>query len=146
MTMQWLVLTILIIGTGIFLDNQHDAQRVSDYATLDSLGRNFLVYRSAAAGFAQSNPGFSGIPNDSALNLPQWFVRPVGVSSYIAAGTAYTYFNGSAPAGMPSTLIDLTQSTVVGVKRSGQLMSPVSGATGISIPPAVPEGAIVAVN
>jgi len=146
MSIYWAVLMILIIATGISVENQHQAQRVSDYATLDSLGHNFLVYRSAAARFAQSNPGFSGIPNDSALNLPQWFVRPVGIYSYIVAGTAYTYFNGVAPAGMPSTLVDLTQSTVVGVKRSGQLMSPVSGATGISIPSAVPEGAIVAVN
>lgn len=146
MTLNWAVLMILIIATGIAIENQQQAQHVSDYATLDSLSRNFLAYRSAAAGFAQSNPGFSGIPNDSALTLPQWFVRPVGVSSYIEAGTAYTYFNGAAPAGMPSTLVDLTQSTVVGVKRSGQLISPVSGATGISIPSAVPEGAIVAVN
>lgn len=146
MTMYWAVLMVLIIATGMSIDSQHQAQYASDYATLDSLSRNFLIYRSAAAGFAQSNPGFSGIPNDSALNLPQWFVRPVGVSSYIAAGTTYTYFTGVAPPGMPSTLVDLTQSTVVGVKRSGQLMSPVNGATGISIPPAVPEGAIVAVN
>ncbi|WP_016971659.1 type IV pilus biogenesis protein PilM [Pseudomonas tolaasii] len=146
MTLQWAVLMILIIATGISIEAQHQSQNVSDYATLDSIGRNFLIYRSAAAGFAQSNPGFSGTPNDSALNLPQWFVRPVGVSSYIAAGTTYTYFTGVAPAGMPSKLVDLTQSTVVGVKRSGVLISPVSGATGITIPPAVPEGAIVAVN
>lgn len=146
MTLQWAVLMILIIATGISIESQQQAQRVSDYATLDSLGRNFLVYRSAAAGFAQSNPGFSGMPTDSALNLPAWFVKPVGVASYIAAGTTYTYFSGVAPPGMPSVLVDLTQSTVVGVKRSGTLISPVTGATGITIPPAIPEGAIVAVN
>ncbi|WP_228022226.1 MULTISPECIES: type IV pilus biogenesis protein PilM [Pseudomonas] len=146
MTFYGVVLTILIIATGLFTDTQYQTQRVSDYATLDSLSRSFLVYRSAAAEFAQSNQGFSGTPNDSALNLPAWFVKPVGVASYITAGTTYTYFNGVAPAGMPSTLVELTQSTVVGVKRSGVLISPVSGATGITIPPAVPEGAIVAVN
>ncbi|MCF5508353.1 MULTISPECIES: type IV pilus biogenesis protein PilM [Pseudomonas] len=146
MTLQWAVLMILIIATGLSIENQHQAQRVSDDATLDSLSRNFLVYRSAATGFAQSNPGFSGTLNGSALSLPAWFVKPVGVESYIAGGTTYTYFNGVAPSGMPSALVDLTQSAVVGVKRSGMLISPVAGATGISIPPAVPEGAIVAVN
>lgn len=146
MTIYWVIFLGLCIVTGTVLDIQAQAKRDSDFATMDSLSRNLLVYRSAAAGFAQSNPGFSGVPDDFSLNLPAWFVKPVGVSSYIAAGTTYTYFNGVAPAGMPSTLVNLTQSTVVGVKRSGQLMSPVSGATGISIPPAVPEGAIVAVN
>lgn len=146
MTMQWLVLTILIIGTGISLDNQHEAQRVSDYASLDSLSRNFLIYRSATAAFAQSNPGFSGVPGDSLLNLPAWFNKPLGVGSYILTGRSYTYFNGVAPSGMPSSLVDLTQSTTVGVNRAGILVSPKAGATGISIPSAVPEGAIVAVN
>lgn len=146
MTMHWVILMILIIATGVSVETQNQEQRAFDYATLDSLSRNFLVYRSAATGFARSNPTFSGIPNDSALSLPAWFVKPLGVESYIAAGTTYTYFNGVAPSGMSSALVDLTQSAVVGVKRSGMLISPVAGATGISIPPAVPEGAIVAVN
>lgn len=146
MTTYWAVLTVLMIALGISMDNQHQAQRISDYATLDSLSRNFLVYRSAAAVFAESNPGFSGMPNDSSLNLPAWFVKPVGVAAYIATGTTYTYFSGVAPPGMSSVLVDLTQSTVVGVKRSGTLISPVTGATGITIPPPIPEGAIVAVN
>lgn len=146
MTMHWVVLMILIIATGISIETQHDAQRASDYATLDSLSRNFLVYRSAAAGFAQSNPTYSGMPDDSALNLPTWFVKPVGVASYISAGTAYTYFYGIAPSGMPSALIELTQSMAVGVNRSGILISPSAGPTGLSVPAAVPDGAIVAVN
>lgn len=146
MTIYWVVFLGLCIVTGTFLDIQAQAQRDSDFATLDSLSRNFLVYRSAAAVFAQSNPGFSGIPSDSELNLPQWFVRPVGVESYIAAGTTYTYFNGVAPPGMPSRLVDLTQSMFIGVKRSGTLFSPATGATGIALPSAIPEGAIVAVN
>lgn len=146
MTLQWLVLMLLMIGTGIFLDHQHEAQRTSDYASVDSLSRSFLVYRSAAAGFALLNPGYSGTPDDSALNLPAWFVKPLGVKCYITAGVSYTFFDGTPPAGMPSTLVDLTQSTIVGVKRSGMLISPLLGTTGVSVPPSVPEGAIVAIN
>ncbi|AZF03631.1 MULTISPECIES: type IV pilus biogenesis protein PilM [unclassified Pseudomonas] len=146
MTMQWLVLMVVLIASSIFMENQHQDQRISDYATLDSLGRGFLVYRSAATEFAQSNPGFSGIPNDSALNLPGWFVKPMGIGSYITAGTAYTYFDGVAPSGLASVLVDLTKTTTVGVKRSGMLISQISGTTAIAIPPPVPEGAIVAIN
>ncbi|MGZ0718184.1 type IV pilus biogenesis protein PilM [Pseudomonas sp. AP19] len=146
MTMYWAVLMVLIIATGISIDSQHQAQYASDYATLDSLSRNFLIYRSAAAGFAQSNPGFSGKPGDTALNLPMWYVKPLGIEAYINAGTTYTFYNGTAPAGMPSTLVDLTQSTTVGVNRSGVLVSPKAGVTGIPIPSVIPDGAVTAVN
>lgn len=146
MTLQWAVLMILIIATGILMETQQQAQTTSDFASVDSLGRNFLIYRSAAAGFAQSNPSFSGIPDDAALNLPTWFVKPLGIETYINAGTTYTFYNGTAPAGMPSTLVDLTQSTTVGVNRAGVLVSPKAGVTGIPIPSVVPDGAVTAVN
>lgn len=146
MTLQWVLLTVLLIVIGIISDIQDQQSRISDYATLDSLSRDLLVYRTAITNFAQSNPGFSGIPSDSMLNLPAWFNKPAGLGSYILNGRSYTYFNGVAPSGMPSTLVDLTQSTTVGVNRAGVLVSPTIGATGISIPSAVPEGAIVAFN
>lgn len=146
MTMQWLILMVLLIVSSLVLENQHQDQRISDYATLDSLGRGFLVYRSAAAEYAQANPGFSGVPSDSTLNLPEWFVKPIGVGSYISSGTAYTYFDGVAPSGLPSVLVDLTKTTTIGLKRSGMLISQITGATDITIPSPVPEGAVVAVN
>eukprot|EP01132_Coremiostelium_polycephalum_P021478 gene21478-25505_t len=146
MTLQWAVLMILIIATGIVMETQQQAQTVSDFASVDSLGRSFLIYRSAAAGFAQSNPGFSGKPDDTALNLPTWFVKPLGIEAYINAGTTYTFYNGTAPAGMPATLVDLTQSTTVGVNRAGVLVSPKAGVTGIPIPSVIPDGAVTAVN
>lgn len=58
MTLQWAILMILVIVTGMWAEDRYQTQAVSEYATLDSLSRNFLTYRSAAAGFAQSNPGF----------------------------------------------------------------------------------------
>ncbi|MFC6299104.1 type IV pilus biogenesis protein PilM [Pseudomonas sp. CCM 7893] len=146
MTLQWAVLMILIIATGMYAEEQHQTQLASDYATLDSLTRNMWVYRSAAMQYARSNPSFSGTPDDRLLNLPEWFTKSVGVSSYLAAGKAYTYFNGVAPSGLPSSLVDLTKSTSIGVKRSGVLISPMIGITNVVIPPAIPEGATVIVN
>lgn len=146
MTMHWVVLTILIIATGIFMGTQNQAQRISEAATLDSLCRNFLVYRSAVTAFSKSNPGFGGMPDDSALNLPTWFIKPAGVASYISAGTAYTYLNDIIQPGLPSRLVELTQSMAIGVNNTGILVSPYAGPTGITVPGAVPNGAIVAVN
>ena len=146
MTMHWVVLTILIIAHVIFMGTQNQAQGISEAATLDSLCRNFLVYRSAVTEFSKSNPGFGGMPDDSALNLPTWFIKPAGVASYISAGTAYTYLNDIIQPGLPSRLVELTQSMAIGVNNTGILVSPYAGPTGITVPGAVPNGAIVAVN
>ena len=146
MTIYWAVLAILITATGMFANQQHQAQHLSEGATQDSLSRNFLVYRSAVAEFSKSNPGLDGMPDDTVLNLPTWFIKPAGVASYISAGTAYTYLNDIAQSGMPSKLAELTQSMAIGINHAGLLVSPSAGPTGIIIPGAVPEGAIVAVN
>jgi len=146
MTMQGVVLALIIIASGVFVDNQQQAQRLSEHATLDSLSRHFLIYRAASAEFSKLNPGFNGIPNDAALNLPLWFVKPLNITSYHTAGTAYTYFDGMAQSGLASKLFELTQSMAVGVNRAGLLNSPSTGTTDISIPAAVPEGVVVAVN
>ncbi|MQT41840.1 MULTISPECIES: type IV pilus biogenesis protein PilM [unclassified Pseudomonas] len=146
MTMHWVVITILLMATGLFIDAQQQAQRTSERAALDSLSRNMLVYRAAVAEFAKSNPGFNGVPDDASFRLPPWFIKPDGVASYLEAGTAYTYVHGANPPGLPSALVDLTQSIAIGVNRTGVLISPSMGSTGISVPAAIPEGAVVAVN
>lgn len=120
--------------------------RVTDYATVDSLSRNLLVYRSAAAVYAKANSTFTGFPSDTELNLPSWFSKPSGVATYLADGQSYTFFSGSAPAGLQAALVERTRSVAVGVNRSGILVSPTSGQTAIVLPPTIPEGAIVAVN
>lgn len=146
MTMHWAVIMILLMATGLFIDAQQQAQQASEQATLDSLSRNVLVYRAAVAEFAKSNPGFNGEPDDASFGLPPWFVKPDGVASYLETGTAYTYVHGASPPGLPSALVGLTQSIAIGVNRAGILISPSTGSTGINIPAAVPEGAVVAVN
>lgn len=140
------VLTILIVVGGLISQVQHRDDYTSDLANIDVLSRSILIYRSAAAAYARANPGFSGVPADSVLVLPSWYAKSAGVTSYILGGIAYTYYSGAAPAGLPAALVERTQSTTVGVKRSGTLYSPTAGNTGISIPAAVPEGAVVAVN
>lgn len=133
----------MIIG-GIFAQSQHNADVASEQATLDTLSRSMLVYRASVAEYAHSNPGFTGSPTDAALNLPAWYVKQSGVTSYIAGGVSYTYI-AAPPSGLPAMLSKHTESATVGIKRQGILYSPTSGRTSISIPAAVPEGAVVAV-
>jgi len=146
MWFYWAVFTVLLLVTSLSVQYQNDSTALSDQADLDSLSRNMLVYRSAAAEYAKNNPGYSGIPQDGVLNLPSWFVKPSGVSAYLAMGQSYTFIAVSAPVGLPAALFERTQSTAVGVNRAGLLISPSSGQTSITIPSVVPEGAVVAVN
>lgn len=145
MFIYWIALTLLIVAGGIFSQVQHNDEVVAEQATLDAISRSMLVYRSAAAEYARANPGFVGAPPEAALNLPNWYTKQSGITSYIVGGVSYTYVNGAAPAGLPAALTERTESTTVGVKRSGQLYSSKGGIMTISVPAPVPEGAVVVV-
>ncbi|CAI8953597.1 type IV pilus biogenesis protein PilM [Pseudomonas soli] len=145
MYIYWIAITLMIVGGGIFTQVQHTEEAVPEQATIDALSRNMLIYRSAAAEYARANPGFTGAPSDALLNLPHWFTKQSGIATYVVGGVSYTYIAGTFPAGLPSALTERTESTTVGVKRSGQLFSPKGGSMPISVPGPVPEGAVVAV-
>lgn len=145
MYIYWVAMTLFIVAGGIFSQVQHNDDATSDLATLDAVSRSMLVYRSAAAEFARANPGFVGTPPEASLALPSWYAKQIGITSYIAGGVSYTYIVGGIPAGLPAALAERTQSTTVGVKRSGQLYSPKGGEMAIAVPAPVPEGAVVAV-
>ncbi|MEX0297090.1 type IV pilus biogenesis protein PilM [Pseudomonas putida] len=146
MSFNWIVLTVLLIAIGLSSQHLEQSLRLSDYATVDSLSRNFLVYRSAAAQYAKTHPTFSGIPADASLSLPPWFTKPDGIAAYLVSGQSYTFVTGAAPPGLPAALAERTQSITVGVKRSGRLFSPLAGTTSLTLPSVIPEDAIVAVN
>ncbi|WP_438299549.1 type IV pilus biogenesis protein PilM [Pseudomonas sp. NMS19W] len=145
MYIYWTAITLLIVAGGIFSQVQHDDEAMAEQATLDAISRSMLIYRSAAAEYARANPGFTGAPADTSLNLPSWYIKQSGIATYVVGGISYTYIAGTVPAGLPSALTERTESTNVGVKRSGQLFSPKGGNMAIAVPAPVPEGAVVAV-
>lgn len=144
MYIYWVALGILVITGGFFAQTQHSADVTSEQATLDTLSRSLLVYRAAAAEYAHSNPGFSGAPVEVALNLPAWYVKQNGVTSYITGGVSYTYV-AAPPAGLPAVLAKQTESATVGINRQGVLYSPTTGYTSIAVPATIPDGSVVAV-
>lgn len=145
MPILWVVLVILLFSEGLMMQSYNQADSAAEHSLVDTLVQSLLLYRSAAAEFAMSNPGFTGTPADAALSLPTWFRKPAGISTYIAGGQSYTFYP-SGPAGLPAALADTTESELVGVKRSGVLVSPRSTSTVIALPASIPEGAVVALN
>ncbi|WP_252090652.1 type IV pilus biogenesis protein PilM [Pseudomonas sp. MWU13-3659] len=145
MYIYWIAMLFLMAAGSIFSQMQYADEVISEQATVDSLSRSMLVYRSAAAEYARANPGFTGSPAEASLNLPGWYTKQSGIAAYIAGGVTYTYITGAVPPGLPSALSERTESATVGVKRSGLLVSPKGGNMAIVVPAPVPEGAVVAV-
>ncbi|MGF0335775.1 type IV pilus biogenesis protein PilM [Ectopseudomonas toyotomiensis] len=145
MYFHWIVFTLVIVAGGVFSQMQHQDNQTSEFASLDALSRGMLVYRSAVSAYARANPGYSGIPSDAALSLPDWYIKPAGITAYIVDGSAYTFSTKAVP-GLPAALVERTESVVIGVNRAGYLVSPASGNMAILLPSTIPEGAVVAVN
>lgn len=143
MPILWIILLVGLIAMGTLTDivNRGDARRLA--VDVSALAHNLLIYRNALAEYAYSNPGANGVPADSALALPTWWIHAPGVSGYVQAGSSYTYYP-TPPNGLVTALSELTESTAVGYASGGQLISPTGGATGIVLPAAVPTGAAVA--
>lgn len=145
MPIVWIALVALLVAGGFMYRSSELAQSAAELSTIDTLAQSLLIYRSAVAQYAQSNPGFTGAPADAALNLPTWFVKPAGLSAHITGGVSYTYYANTQP-GTAAALADATESEQVGVARAGTLFSPRVGATTIAIPTVIPDGSVIAVN
>lgn len=143
MPMLWVILVVMLAGAGLLSEQLQRSDNRRQAVDLSALAHNMLIYRNALAEYAYNNPGISGVPADSALALPAWWVHAAGVSGYVQAGSSYTYY-AAPPNGLVTTLADLTQSTAVGYATGGQLVSPTGGTTGIVLPATVPAGAAVA--
>lgn len=145
MHIQWITMILLSVAAATFSHMQYNDHAISEQATIDALSRSMLIYRSVAAEYARANPGFTGAPPEGSLNLPGWYNKQNGITTYLSGGVAYTYIAGAFPPGLPFALAERTDSATVGVNRFGQLYSPKGGAMAIALPAPVPEGAVVAV-
>lgn len=143
MPLLWVILTVMIAATGLLADGERLSSNRAAAVDVDALAHNLLIYRNALAEYAYYNPGVSGVPADSTLNLPTWWVHTAGVRGYVQAGSSYAYY-AAPPNGLVTTLAQLTESAAVGYATNGQLVSPSAGATGVTLPAAVPAGAAVA--
>lgn len=145
MYIYWIAMILMIGATGLYSHMQNNDEAAFEEATVDTLSRSLLIYRSATAEYARANPGFTGTPAEGSLHFPDWYTKQAGITSYVIGGISYTYISGEIPSGLASALAERTESALVGVKRSGQLFSPKAGNVAISIPAPIPEGAVVAV-
>ncbi|VEF73884.1 type IV pilus biogenesis protein PilM [Pseudomonas chlororaphis] len=134
MALYWLVLVLVGIAVGTLSELAHDEETTSRAADLSAIASNLMVYRNALSEYAQTHSSITGPVPDSALSLPNWYVRMQGVSGYVRAGISYTYYP-SPTAGLVNELSVLSGASVaVGFAKNGRLVTPNQGVTNISIP------------
>ena len=144
MNIYWVAMVLVTATLGLIYDMNDRADRLAQNVNVSAIASSMLVYRNALAEYAYTHQFASGTVADNQLGLPNWYARYPGVDGVIDAGRSYAFF-GSPPPGLVSEMISLTGgSLAIGTATSGSLLTPSSGYVGVTLPAAVPNGAVVA--
>lgn len=144
---------IAMLAGGITWQETHNASlpSYSAPAVIQKKGSQistlFELYREAVNNYASANLSYSGTVPTGALSLPPGTIIPPNFSNTISGGTAWSWVTpgpGVSPAVLLSSLSGKSrESLLVGLNQKGTLYSPVTGSTGIPVPGAVPNGALI---
>lgn len=142
---MWMI--IMLVGIGIFVGSmafdQHKQVFVQDANYELALAQNMLVYRNYVIAYAAINTGVTGVVPDANLAMPAWFRKAGGVSNYVVTGKGYVVYVTSNES-IAYTLLKQTNNSInVGINQSGTLYNSLTGVTGIPIPAAIQNNAIV---
>lgn len=117
-------------------------------ATADVSATSLLAYRSAVLAYLTANPAAVGSIADTAL-APHWlpgYVRRPDWNNLISGGTVFVYSATPMSNGTAFALQNKSgESLLVGTKNAstGRLQSATGIDTGINLPAAIPNGAVV---
>ncbi|MBX4139595.1 type IV pilus biogenesis protein PilM [Pseudomonas sp. S5F11] len=145
MPLVWILIVVSLAVSFIYNSEQVRQERISNYSDISATSLNMLVYRNAVATYAQANPEFNGNVPDSQIVLPSWYIKSPYLANYVTTGKSYTYFFGSIP-GLAGELARLTGSVNVGTNQNGILLSPNMANIGITLPPQIPNSAVVLIQ
>lgn len=144
--MPWLMsiaFVFTLIFSAVMQKNADDMLAEKMTAEAGAVASSMMVYQNYVRVYANNNPAATGAISDAVLGLPAWYIKPSGVSNYVKTGQAYVYV-ANPPVGLVSQLAVASGNSLnVGVNMSGSLVGPVGGSTGISVPAAIPSGAVV---
>lgn len=107
-----------------------------------------LAYRESVVNYLNGNPTFSGTVLDSDLTFIWGHVRDARWTNVVSGGALYVY--ETSPSNIPGLLDELYSKTMasymVGRNAAGFLVSAKGFGTGVVVPAAVPDGAILIVG
>jgi hypothetical protein len=123
----------------------------AELALADAGATSLLAYREAVIDYLNANPGFTGTVPDSALSFGWGYARDARWTNLVQVGSAlYVYEKTPGSEHTDQVLDQLYRKTVssfmVGRNAGGLLVSANGFATGVAVPAAVPNGAILMVG
>jgi len=125
-------------------------QAQAAHAVADVGATSLLAYRESVINYLNATPGFTGTVPDASLTFTWGYQRDPRWTNVISGGALYVY---ETVANSPNTSMMLDQlyqktakSFMVGRNVSGVLVSANGFSTGVTVPAAVPNGAILIVG
>jgi hypothetical protein len=144
MGLFWTLFFAVVIFFGaVFSETQHQLIVNNDHNEAAAISGNIQIYRNLVTRYLESHPGTTGTVADASLDLPTWFAKINGVSNYVAGGWAYVYYANPRSELVYQLLKDTSNSALVGLNQGGMLFNSLDGVSSITIPAAVPDGAVV---
>ena len=141
-------LAIVSLTSALYLPAQ-SAQ--GEVAIADAGATSLLAYRQGVIDYLNTNPAFTGTVPDSSIAFPWGYVRDPRWTNYVQSGGTLWVFETTAHSPRTDQVLaqlyrKTLQSFSVGRNNSGQLVGAAGFWTGIAVPAAVPNGALLIVG
>lgn len=148
------MLQLVVVLMGIWLSVSYavldERERTSQMTVVsgDVAATNFLSYREAVVQYRTANPGTTGTIADGVLTWQAGFIRDARWTNLIAGGELFVYSAAAPTAAMLQAVYAKTGGFImVGTKNVGGTLTNAAGSIiAITLPAAIPVGAIVYVG
>lgn len=141
-------LAIVSLTSALYLPAQ---KAQGEVAIADAGATSLLAYRQGVIDYLNANPSFTGTVPDTSMAFPWGYVRDPRWTNYVqSGGTLYVFEATANSAHTDQVLGQLYRKTFksfsVGRNNAGQLVGATGVSTGILVPAAVPNGALMIIG
>lgn len=141
-------LAIVSLTSALYLPAQ---KAQGEVAVADAGATSLLAYRQGVIDYLNTNPSFTGTVPDASITFPWGYVRDPRWTNYVqSGGTLYVFETSANSSHTDQVLSQLYRKTMqsfsVGRNIAGQLVGATGLSTGIVVPAAVPNGALLIVG
>jgi len=146
---SFIMVLFLALTTTVTTNTRVAAEQYTN-ATVAFAAGQLPAYGLYVEAYARANPAATGEVDIADITIPTWFLAAPTLRNYVTAGAAYVYVipQTAAEAASIARLIrsgergDLVR---CGIATAGKLQYPGAGLPTITLPAAIPEGALVMV-
>lgn len=148
MTPLWIVALFTAIFTLYLSVQIPKEEKFATEVAADVSATNFVAYRKALQKYLEVNPGATGTISDASL-APYWlpgYIRDANWTNVVSGGTLFVYSTTTLKHNTVNSIYQKSmKSSLVGTKNTGtgHLQSPNGFDTGITLPAAIPNNALV---